>query len=86
MMSPWAPGPITQGVQTGVTVSTQPSGTGATFTVDITSYLNGALNRGDGSMSFMLSGSDEATPSVFPAGALDCKTVYKFGNLTIVHY
>jgi hypothetical protein len=87
MTFPWAPGQITQGVQTGVMVNTQPSGTGgASFTVDVTSYLNGALNRGDTSMSFMLSGSDEAPVAVFPAGAIDCKTVYRFGNLTIEHY
>ncbi len=86
MTFPWIPGPITAGVQTGVTVSTQASGTGtASFTVDVTSYINGSFNRGDSSIAFMLSGSDENAPAVFPPGALDCRTVYSFGNLTIVH-
>lgn len=86
MTFPWIPGQITQGVQTGVTVHTQPSGTGtASFTVDITSFINGSFNRGDGSIAFMLSGSDENAPTVFPPGALDCRTVYSFGNLTISH-
>lgn len=87
MTFPWIAGPITQGVQTGVTVNTQASGTGgATFTVDVTSYLKGSFDRGDSSIAFMLSGSDENAPTVFPPGALDCRTVYSFGNLTIVHF
>lgn len=87
MTFPWGPGPITAGVQTGVTVTTLATGLGgASFTVDITSYLNGALSRGDGSLGFMLSGSDEATPTVFPAGPINCKTVYRIGNLVIEHY
>jgi hypothetical protein len=87
MTFPWVPGPITSGVQTGVTVSTQASGTGAaSFTVDVTAYINGSFNRGDGSIAFMLSGSDENAPSVFPPGALDCRTVYSFGSLNIVHF
>ncbi len=86
MTFPWVPGQIVAGVQTGITVNTQPSGTGgATFTVDVTSYLNGALNQGAGSLSFMLSGSDEASTAVFPPGPLDCKTSYQFGPLAIVH-
>lgn len=87
MTFPWVPGTITQGVTSGVTVSTQASGTGgASFTVDITSFINGSFNRGDSSIAFMLSGSDENPPTVFPPGALDCRTVYSFGNLTIVHF
>lgn len=84
--SPWQPGPITVGVATGVTVTTSATGLGgASFTVDVTNFLNGALTRGDASLSFMLSGTDEATPTVFPAGPSDCKTVYKFGDLVIEH-
>lgn len=86
MTSPWQPGPITGNLPAGVTVTTSASGLGgASFTVDVTNYLNGALNRGDGSLAFMLSGFDEATPTVFPAGASDCKTVYKIGDLIIEH-
>lgn len=86
MTFPWIAGPITTGVQTGVTVTTLATGLGgASFSVDVTNYLNGALNRGDGSIGFMLSGSDEARPTVFPAGPTDCKTVYKFGDLVIEH-
>jgi hypothetical protein len=85
-LSPWIAGPITTGVQTGVTVSTIASGTGgASYTVDVTSYLNGALNRGDTMFAFMLSGSDEGPIGTFPAGAIDCKTVYAVNNLTITH-
>jgi hypothetical protein len=86
MTFPWVPGQITTGVQTGVGVTTQASGTGgATFTVDVTSYLNGALNRGDKSLAFMLSGSDETSTAAFPPGPLDCKTSYQFGPMAIVH-
>jgi hypothetical protein len=86
MTFPWVPGQITSGVQSGVTVNTQASGTGgASFTVDVTSYVVGSFNRGDSSIAFMLTGSDENTPSVFPPGALDCRTIYRFENLTIVH-
>jgi hypothetical protein len=86
MTFPWISGQITSGVQTGVTVTTVATGMGgASFTVDVTSYVNGALNRGDASIAFMLSGSDETVPTVFPAGAIDCKTSYKVGNLVIEH-
>ncbi len=86
MTFPWIAGPITTGVQTGVTVTTiAGGGNTASFTVDVKSYLDGALNRADSSISFMISGSDEAPITVFPAGAIDCKTVYKIGNLVVQH-
>jgi hypothetical protein len=86
MTFPWVPGTITSGLASGVTVTTLASGLGgAGFSVDVTSFLNGALNRGAASLAFMISGSDESTPTVFPAGPTDCKTVYKVDNLMIEH-
>jgi hypothetical protein len=86
MMSPWIAGPITTGVPPGVTVTTIAGGGGtASFTVDVVSYLNAALGRSDTSLSFMLSGVDEATLTTFPAGPIDCKTVYKVGSLVVQH-
>jgi hypothetical protein len=86
MLFPYIPGQITQGVQTGVTVTTTPTGTGgASFTVDVTSYLNGALNRGDTMFAFMISGSSEGALTVVPPGPTDCKTVYVANNLVITH-
>jgi hypothetical protein len=83
---PWVSGPLTTGVQTGVTVSTQAmGGNRAGYVVDVLPLIDGALNRGDPDVTFMLSGSDEVTPSVFPAGPMDSKTIYKIGSLVITH-
>jgi hypothetical protein len=84
MTFPWVPGSIPAN---GRAVTTVASGLGgAAFTVDVKDFLDAALNSGGTTLSFMLSGSDEAPVTVFPAGAIDCKTVYRFGNLVITHY
>lgn len=80
MLFPWIPGQVT----TGVTTS-DIGGQRAGFTVDVTDRLNGALNRGDTSIGFMLSGSEEDLPQISPASGLDCRTVYKIGQLVIKH-
>jgi hypothetical protein len=74
------------GVQPGVNVTTLATGQGgASFTADVTTYLNGALNQGAMSMNFMLGGIDETPLTVPPPGPIDCKTVYKVGDLVIKH-
>lgn len=77
---PWVSGTISPGVSTTATGQ----GT-ASFTVDVAALVNAALDRGATSISFMISGSDEAKVAVFPPGAKDCKTVYRIGDLVITH-
>jgi hypothetical protein len=82
---PWSNGPITSGVQPGVTVTTSASGTGtATFTVDVGDILDAALNRGDSTLAFMLGGTMEGTPA-YPSASVDCKTTYRFNDLAVTH-
>ena len=77
---PWVSGTIAPGVTTMAT------GQGlASFTVDVTALVNAALNRGATTLSFMISGSDEANVTVFPAGPTDCKTIYRISDLVITH-
>jgi len=84
MTFPWVAGAIPAN---GRSVTTVASGTGgAAFTVDVTDLLNDALNNARTSLQFMLSGSDEAAVTVFPAGAMDCRTVYAFRDMAITHY
>lgn len=80
MPAPWVPGPIAPGVTT-----TDGGGQRASFSVDVTDRLNGALNRGDGALGFLLSGSDEDLPTTSPPDRLDCRTVYRIGPLVITH-
>jgi hypothetical protein len=77
---PWIAGSPANGVSTGATGQ----GTAA-FSVDVTAHVNAALERGAASLSFMLSGSDEAVRTVFPPGAQDCRTTYNFGDLVLTH-
>ena len=62
------------------------AGEAASFTIEVTPYVVGAIDRGDGSISFMLGGTNEAPFTVFPAGPIDCKTWYHIGALVIEHY
>jgi hypothetical protein len=80
MTFPWVPGQIANGV-----VTSDGGGQRASFTVDVTDRLNGALNRGDAAIGFMLSGSDEGLPQVSPPDSFDCRTVYRVGRLVIKH-
>lgn len=81
MTFPWLAGQIATGV-----VTADGGGQRASFVVDMTERINGAFNRGDASIGFMLSGSDEALPTVSPADSFDCRTVYRIGQLVITHY
>jgi len=77
---PWLSGPI------GNNASSTASGAGgATFTVDVTPQVVDRLDRGASAVQFMISGSDEATPTVFVPGPQDCKTYYRIGNLVLTH-
>lgn len=77
---PFIPGAIA----TGVIMS--PTGQGlAHFTVDVTAYVNAALERGATALSFMLTSSDEDAITGFPPSGHDCKTIYKFDELVIRH-
>lgn len=80
MTFPWMPGQIANGV-----VTSDGGGQRASFTVDVTDRLNGAINRGDVAIGFMLSGSDEGLPQVSPPDSFDCRTVYRVGQLVIKH-
>lgn len=80
MTFPWVPGSIA----TGVTTS-DGGGQRAAFTVDVTDRINGAINRGDTSIGFMISGSDETLPTVSPPASTDCRTTYRVGVLSIEH-
>lgn len=80
MTLPWVPGAISPGVTTAATGSG-----GASFTVDLTNQVQGALNQGAGDMTFEISGSDEARATISPPGSTDCRTVYKVGPLAIKH-
>jgi hypothetical protein len=77
---PWISGAIA----TGVTTAATGQGT-ASFTVDVTALLNARLDSSATALSFMISGSDEANITVFPAGPSDCKTVYGIAELVITH-
>lgn len=81
MTFPWVPGTI----QPGVTTAATGLG-GASFTVDVTQQVQGALNQKAGDMTFEISGSDETLPTVSPPGSTDCRTVYRVGPLVITHY
>ncbi len=84
MTFPWVPGAIPAN---GRAVTTVASGTGgAGFTVDVTDFLNDALNNSRTSLQFMLGSSDETGPTTFPAGPIDCRTIYRFNELVIKHY
>lgn len=86
-LSPWIAGPVTTGLPTGVTANTVATGQGgASFTVEVTPYVVGAIDRGDPSISFMLGGSGETPFSVVPPGPTDCRTWYTIGQLVIDHY
>jgi hypothetical protein len=77
---PFIPGTIANGVVMS------PTGLGlAHFTVDVTAYVNAALERGATELSFMLTSSDEDAITAFPPSGHDCKTVYKFDELVIKH-
>ncbi|HET8710526.1 MAG TPA: hypothetical protein VFM32_04070 [Spongiibacteraceae bacterium] len=80
MNFPWVPGQIATGVTT-YDVGGQRAG----FTVDVTDRLNGALNRGDTAIGFMLTGSEEDLPQVSPSDGMNCRTVYHVGQLVIKH-
>lgn len=82
MLIPWLPGQIANGV-----VTVDGGGQMAAFTVDVTDRLNGALNRNDTSIGFMLSALEEGerVPSQPPSGDIDCRTIYRFGQLVIQH-
>ena len=83
----WQAGTTTTGLPTGVKGTTVAAGNGlASFTIEVTPYVVGAIDRGDGSISFMLGGTNEAPFTVFPAGPIDCKTWYHIGALVIEHY
>lgn len=77
---PWVSGTISPGVTTLATGLG-----GSSFTVDVAALVNAALNRSATSISFMISGSDEANVTVFPPGSQDCKTVYRILDLVITH-
>jgi hypothetical protein len=57
----------------------------AGFSVDVTNLVTAALDRGATALSFMISGSDEAAPTVFVGTAQDCKTTYRIDELVIRH-
>lgn len=77
---PWISGAI------GNNASSTASGQGgATFSVDVTPQVVDRLDRGASAIQFMISGSDEATPTVFVPGPQDCKTIYRIGNLVLTH-
>ncbi|MDP2266332.1 MAG: hypothetical protein Q8J70_07255, partial [Thiobacillus sp.] len=80
MTFPWVSGQVANGVTTS-----DGGGQKASFTVDVTDRLNGAFNRGDAVIAFMLSGSDETLPTVSPPDRFDCRTVYRIGQLVIKH-
>lgn len=71
-------------VAPGVTALAAGGGRGS-FTVNVTDRLNGALNRGDASMAFALSGSDETRPTTPPPDRFDCRTTYQIGQLVVKH-
>lgn len=80
MTFPWVPGALPGGANT-----TAAGGNRAAFTVDVTSQLNAALAGGDAALSYAISGSDEALPTVSPPGAFDCRTFYQIGQLVVTH-
>jgi hypothetical protein len=80
--SPWASGPVAGATDPTTTLA---SGTGgATFTVDVTSQVNAALNGGTAGMSWMLTSAMEGPLSTPVTTAADCKTLYGF-RLTLTH-
>lgn len=81
MTFPWVPGTIAPGV------TTQATGLGgASWTVDLTNQVTGAVSQGLADMTFEISGSDEARLTISPPGSTDCRTVFKVGPLMIKHY
>lgn len=77
---PWISGAIGNNAS-----STATGQGGAVFTVDVTPQVIDRLDRGASAVQFMISGSDEATPTAFVPGPQDCRTVYKIGNLVLTH-
>ena len=81
MTNPWIAGTIQPGVTTLAT------GTGgASFSVDVTQQMQGALNQNAGDMTFEISSSDETRITTSPSGSTDCRTIYRVGPLVITHY
>ena len=85
---PWVPGTLTNsavgGASTLTTTAASGSG-GATFTVDVTPWVSGAIAQGRPTIEFMISGSDESPFTVPPPAALDCKTTYAISALSVTH-
>lgn len=77
---PWLAGQIATGV-----TSFDGGGQRASFTVDVTSIVDQALTSGSNRIVFAISGSDEATRSVRPPSAFDCRTTYSVTALVISH-
>lgn len=80
MTFPWVEGQVSPGVTTVAA-----GGGRASFTVDVTDRVNGALNRGDAALTFALSGSDEARPTTPPPARFECRTIYQIGPLVVKH-
>ena len=80
---PWASGSVP-----GATIptTTLASGTGgASFTMDVTNQLTGALNAGASGWSWAVTSAfDGPLTAPVPAGGLDCKTSYDF-QLRLTH-
>jgi phage baseplate assembly protein gpV len=81
MTFPWVEGQLGTNAST-----TRAAPDRAAFTVDVTDQVTAALDRGDTKVGFVLSGSDEARPSVPPPSRFDCRTVYQVGQLVLTHY
>jgi hypothetical protein len=80
MTNPWIAGTIQPGV------TTQATGLGgASWTVDLTSQVDGAIQQGLPAIFFEISGSDETRITTAPAGSTDCRTVFRVGPLSIKH-
>jgi hypothetical protein len=81
MTNPWIAGTI----QPGVTTLASGLG-GASWTVDLTNRVQGAIDQGLADLTFEISGSDETRITTSPAGSTDCRTVFRVGPLTIKHF
>jgi hypothetical protein len=79
--NPWTAGSVPGAADPTTTVA-GPSGS-ATFTVDVTNYIIGALNLGVPNLSWMLTSTLETLPA--PSASFDCKTPYDF-RLLVSHY
>jgi hypothetical protein len=60
-----------------------PSGADTVVEVDVRDFLQGALNRGDASIGFMLLSFRESLPSAPPAVQLDCRMLVSPDALTV---